>query len=157
VTCEPDFAVSQPSELVVAENSIRPTTEGRPESITVHYQLLPRSTYVVQVAPVREDVYGKNEHAPLDLLQVRNAVRIARDAHAHQYAYEILKPAQMQLNLAEDYYRGHQNKKVIGTVAREAVQTAEEARVTSVHGEEQARMDREQQENQQRAAQAEAQ
>ena len=157
ITCEPDFAVAQPSELVVAENSLRPTTEGRPESITVHYELLPRSTYVAQVTPVREDVYGKSEHAPLDLLQARNAVRIARDAHADQYAPEILKRAEMLLNQAEDYYHGNQSKKAIGTVAREAVQTAEEARATSVHGEEQARIDRERQENQERAAKAETQ
>jgi outer membrane protein OmpA-like peptidoglycan-associated protein len=157
ITCEPDFAVSQPSELIVAENSIRPTTEGRPESITVRYQALPRSTYVADVTPVRENVYGNDEDAPLDLLQARNAVRIARDAHADQYASEILKRAEMQLNQAEDYYRRHQSKKAISTVAREAVQTAEEARVTSVRGEEQARIDRERQENQQRAAQAESQ
>jgi outer membrane protein OmpA-like peptidoglycan-associated protein len=158
ITCEPDFAVSQPSELVVAENSLRPTTEGRPESVTVRYQVFPRSIYVSQVTPVKEDVYSDNDqHAPLDLLEARNAVRIARDAQAAQYAPEILKHAEMLLNEAEDYYRGNQNKKSIGTVAREAVQTAEEARVTSVRGEEQARIDRERQENQQRAAQAEAQ
>src|SRR5438552_16747908 len=41
-TGEPDFAVSQPSELVVAENSLRPTTEGQPESVTVRSEVLPR-------------------------------------------------------------------------------------------------------------------
>ncbi len=157
ITCEPDFAVSQPSELVVAENSVRPTTEGRPELVTVRYQVFPRSIYVSQVTPVQQDVYRNDEHAPLDLLEARNAVRIARDAQAAQYAPEILKRAEMLLNEAEDYYRGNQNKKAIGTVAREAIQTAEEARVTSVRGEEQARIDRERQEAHERTAQAQAQ
>ena len=142
---------------MVAENSLRPTTEGRPESVTVRYQVFPRSIYVSQVTPVKDDVYRDNDqHAPLDLLEARNAVRIARDAQAAQYAPEILKHAEVLLNEAEDYYRGKQNKKSIGTVAREAVQTAEEARVTSIRGEEQARIDRERQENQRRAAQAQA-
>ena len=157
ITCEPDFAVSQPSEFVVAENQLRPTTEGRPESVTVRYNVFPRSIYVAQVSGVQQDVYRNDEHAPLDLLEARNAVRIAKDARADQYASDILKHAEMLLNQAEDYYRGNQNKKAIGTVAREAVQTAEEARVTAVRGEEQARIDRERQENQERAAQAQAQ
>jgi outer membrane protein OmpA-like peptidoglycan-associated protein len=159
VTCEPDFAVSEPSELVVAENELRPTTEGRPETMTVHYNVFPRSVYVAQVSAVRQDVYGNSneDHTPLDLLEARNAVRIARDVQAGQYAPEILKRAETLLNEAEDYYRGNQSKKAIGTVAREAVQTAEEARVTSVRAEEQARIEHERQENQQRAAEAQAQ
>jgi len=157
ITAEPDFAVSQPSELVVAESWIRPTTEGRPESVDVHYQVFPRSYYVSQVGTVQNDVYAGANNVPLDLLEARNAVRIARDAHAEQYAPDILKHAEMLLNEAEDYYRGHQNKKTIGTVAREAAQTAEEARVTAVRAGEQARLDRERQENRERAEQAEKQ
>ena len=157
ITAEPDFAVSQPSELVVAESWIRPTTEGRPESVDVHYQVFPRSYYVSQVGMVQNDVYAEATNAPLDLLEAQNAVRIARDAHAEQYAPDILKHAEMLLNEAEDYYRGHQNKKTIGTVAREAAQTAEEARVTAVRAGEQARLDRERQENRERAEQAEKQ
>jgi outer membrane protein OmpA-like peptidoglycan-associated protein len=157
ITAEPDFAVSQPSELVVAENSIRPTTEGRPESVDVHYEVFPRSYYVSQVGTVQNDIYAGGTNAPLDLLEARNAVRIARDAHAEQYAPDILKHAEMLLNEAEDYYRGHQNKKTVGTVAREAAQTAEEARVTAVRSEEHARLDRERQENRERAEQAEKQ
>src|SRR5206468_11763776 len=129
-----------------------------PESVTVRYQVFPRSIYVSQVTPVKEDVYRDNDqHVPLDLLEARNAVRIARDAQAAQYAPEILKRAEMLLNQAEDYYRGNQNKKSIGTVAREAIQTAEEARVTSIRGEEQARIDSERQEAHERTVQAQAQ
>jgi len=157
ITAEPDFAVSQPSELVVAENSIRATTEGRPESVDVRYQVFPRSYYISQVGNIQNDVYAGGNNAPLDLLEARNAVRIARDAHAEQYAPEILRHAEMLLNQAEDYYREHQNKKTVGTVAREAAQTGEEARVTAVRTEQQARLDRERQENRERAEQAENQ
>jgi outer membrane protein OmpA-like peptidoglycan-associated protein len=157
ITAEPDFAVSQPSELLVGENSLRPTTEGQPESVTVRYEVFPRSMYVSQVTPVQRDVYGNDEHAPLDLLEARNAVRIARDAHADQYAPEILRRAETLLHEAEDYYHGNHSKKAVGTSAREAAQTAEEARLTSVRAEEQARLDRERQENQQRAAEAQSQ
>jgi len=156
ITSEPDFAVAQPSELVVGENSLRPTTQGQPESVTVRYEVFPRSVYVSQVTPVQRDVYGNDDRAPLDLLEARNAVRIARDAHADQYAPEILRRAETLLHEAEDDYRGNHSKKAVGTSAREAAQTAEEARVTSVRAEEQARLDRERQENQERTAQAQA-
>ena len=108
ITAEPDFAVGQPSELVVGENSLRPTTEGQPESVNMRYQGFPRSIYVSQVTHVQHDVYGNDGAVPLDLLEARNAVRIARDAHADQYAPEILKRAETLLNEAEDYYlSGH--------------------------------------------------
>jgi outer membrane protein OmpA-like peptidoglycan-associated protein len=157
ITAEPDFAVAQPSELVVGENSIRSTTEGRPESVTARYQVFPRSVYVSQVTPAMPDTYRPDEHAPLDLLEARNAVRIARDAHADEYATDILRRAETLLNEAEDYYRGNHGKKSVGTAAREAVQTAEEARVNSIHAEEQARLEHERQENRERTAQAQAQ
>ncbi len=157
ITAEPDFAVAQPSELVVGENSLRPTTEGQPESVNVRYQVFPRSIYVSQVTPVQHDVYGNDGAVPLDLLEARNAVRIARDAHADQYAPEILKRAETLLNEAEDYYRGNRSKKSVGTAAREAAQTAEEARVTSIQEEQKAQLEQERQETQERAAHAQAQ
>lgn len=156
ITAEPDFAVSEPSELVVGENSLRATTEGRPEAVDVHYQVFPRSTYVSQVAPVRQDVYGNDKNVPLDLLEAHNAVRIARDAHANQYASDILKRAETLLNQADDYYRRNQGKKPVSTMAREATQTAEEARVTALRNEQQARLERERQSTQERAEQAQS-
>src|SRR5438034_5948018 len=80
ITEEPDFAVAQPIELVVGENSLRPTTEGQPESVTVRYEVFPRSIYVSQVAAVPSERYQNDLRTPLDLLEARNAVRIARDA-----------------------------------------------------------------------------
>jgi outer membrane protein OmpA-like peptidoglycan-associated protein len=154
ITAEPDFAVSQPSEMVVAENVVGQDTKGRTETVDVHYRAFPRATYVSQVTPIQNSVYGEDKKAPLDLLEARNAVRIARDAQAQQYAPEVLRHAETLLNQAEDYYRRKQGEKPIATVAREAAQTAEEARVTSLHGAVQARVERERRENEERAARA---
>ena len=38
ITAEPDFAVSQPSEMVVAENVVGQDTKGRTETVDVHFR-----------------------------------------------------------------------------------------------------------------------
>lgn len=156
ITAEPDFAVAQPSDLVVGENVVRNTTQGRPESVDVRYETFPRSIYAAQVTPIENLVYGQDKKAPLDLLEARNAVRIAKTSNAQEYAADTLNKAESLLNQAEDYYRRKQGTKPIATVAREAVQTAEEARVAAVHGAEQAHVEQQRKENEERAAKARA-
>jgi hypothetical protein len=56
VTAEPYFAVTQPSDLVVAQNIIRSDTKGREEAINVKYELLPRGLYAAQVEPLKDVV-----------------------------------------------------------------------------------------------------
>jgi outer membrane protein OmpA-like peptidoglycan-associated protein len=157
ITAEPDFAVSAPSELVVAQNSVRPETKGGTETVGVRYEVLPRSAYISQVEPVEKSIYGDDKKAPSDLIQARNAVRVARDAHADEYAPEIFQRAETLLNQAEDYYRRKQGEKPISTVARHAVQTAEEARVMSLKAEQQARIERERRETERRTEEAQSQ
>jgi outer membrane protein OmpA-like peptidoglycan-associated protein len=157
ITAEPDFAVSAPSELVVAQNSVRPDTKGGTETVDVRYEVLPRSAYISQVEPVEKSIYGADKKAPLDLIQARNAIRVARDAHADEYAPEIFQRAQTLLNQAEDYYRRKQGDRPISTVARHAVQTAEEARVMSLKAEQQARIERERRETERRTEEAQSQ
>jgi hypothetical protein len=60
-----------------------------------------------------------------DLLEARNAVRIAKDAQADEYATDTVRHAQSLLSQAEEYLAQDRSDKSIGTVAREAVQTAE--------------------------------
>src|SRR5215469_1157916 len=156
VTAEPYFAVTQPSDLVVAENIVRPDTKGREEAIDVKYELLPKGLYAAQVQPLRDVVYGIDSKAPLDLFEARNAVRIARAAKADQYASSSFAKAEADLKQAEDYYRRKQGKTPIGTVAREAVQTAEEARVISLKRQEEDRVESEKQAAAAREAQAKA-
>lgn len=159
ITAEPDFAVTQPSELVVAENSLRTNTKGTPEPIDVHYRVYPRSVYISTLSPAPADIYRDHKNAPLDLLEARNAVRIADSSHADQYASDALHRAEDFLRQAEDDFNSHHSDKTIETAARSAVQAAEEARSNAVHLSYQARLDRERREAQQRAenAQNEAQ
>src|SRR5579864_2319059 len=156
VTAEPYFAVTQPSDLVVAENVIRADTKGREEAINVKYELLPRGLYAAQVEPLRDVVYGIDTKAPLDLFEARNAIRIARAAKADQYASSTFAKAEQDLKQAEDYYRRKQGRTPIGTVAREAAQTAEEARLISLRRQEEERVQKEKEAAAAREAQAKA-
>jgi outer membrane protein OmpA-like peptidoglycan-associated protein len=156
VTAEPYFAVTQPSDLVVAQNVVRRDTKGREEAIDVRYELLPKGLYASQVEPLRDVVYGIDSKAPLDLFEARNAVRIARSAKAEQYASSSFAKAEADLKQAEDYYRRKQGRTPIGTVAREAVQTAEEARVMSLKRQEEERVAKEKEAAAAREAQAKA-
>jgi outer membrane protein OmpA-like peptidoglycan-associated protein len=156
VTAEPYFAVTQPSDLVVAENVIRADTKGREEAINVKYELLPRGLYAAQVEPLRDVVYGIDSKAPLELFEARNAVRIARAAKADQYASSSFAKAEEDLKQAEDYYRRKQGRTPIGTVAREAAQTAEEARVMSLKRQEEERIAKDKEAAAAREAQARA-
>lgn len=157
VTAEPDFAVAQPSDLIVAQNEIRRDTKGGIEPVNVTFQLISRDTYNSQVQPINSTVYDVSNKTPLDLLEARNAVRIAKDAGADKYAPSELQKAQDLLNRAEDYYRRKQGNGPIGTVAREAAQTAEEARVMTIKREEEERAELERKAAADREAQAQAQ
>jgi len=156
VTAEPYFAVTEPSDLVVAENIIRSDTKGREEGINVKYELLPKGLYAAQLEPLRDVVYGIDRKAPLDLFEARNAVRVARAAKADQYAASSFEKAEADLKQAEDYYKRKQGRTPIGTVAREAVQTAEEARVMSLKRQEDERLAQEREAAAAREARAKA-
>src|SRR5258708_22881677 len=47
VTAEPYFAVSQPSDVVVLENEVRPETTGAVERVDAKYELLKRASHVL--------------------------------------------------------------------------------------------------------------
>ena len=132
VTAEPYFAVTQPSDVVVMENFVREDTTGTIEQVDAKYELLQRGQYTLNVnradiKPVRLD-----RKVPLELYEARNAVQIARWTGAEQYAAETFQKAVQGLENAEGYLQGKAGKKPIGTVAREAVQMAEDARIITV-------------------------
>jgi outer membrane protein OmpA-like peptidoglycan-associated protein len=108
------------------------------------------------VQPINSPVYEVSNKTPLDLLEARNAVRIAKDAGASQYAAAELQKAQDLLNRAEDYYHRKQGNGPIGTVAREATQTADEARVMSIKREQDAEVEQERKAAADQTAQAQA-
>ncbi|MBV9609569.1 MAG: DUF4398 domain-containing protein, partial [Acidobacteria bacterium] len=157
VTAEPYFAVTQPSDVVVLENVVTDKTKGFERPIVARYSLLPRHLYLATAEPIRDLVYGKDPKAPLDLLEARNALRIARAAGAQTYATGSLGHAEELLRQAEDYYTRKQNKNSIATVAREACQTAEEARVMSIRRAEEERIAAERRAAEMRVAEAQQQ
>ncbi len=157
VSAEPYYAVTQPSEKVIAQNEPGNEVKGWIRAIDVQYQVLPAATYASQNAPIQEPVYGIDKNVPLSLKEARNAVRIAKIAHADQYASQALQRAQQLLSQADDYYSRKQNDKAIATVAREATQAAEAARVSAMKAEQQAKIDAEQRAAQEKAAKAQAQ
>ena len=132
VTAEPYFAVTQPGNMVVMENVVRTDTVGKEENIDARFELLGRGTYASVNTRINDAIFGIDRKTPLDLFEARNAVRIAHIANADKYAPTILVKADQQLRQAEEAYARKQGKSVIGTAAREAVETAEEARVMAV-------------------------
>jgi outer membrane protein OmpA-like peptidoglycan-associated protein len=132
VTAEPYFAVTQPSDLVVMENFVRTDTTGTIEQVDAKYELLQRGQYVLNVAPREIQPRVLDPKVPLELYEARNAVQIARWTGAEQYAGDTFQKAVQGLDNAEGYLIGKAGKKPIGTVAREAVQMAEDARIITV-------------------------
>jgi outer membrane protein OmpA-like peptidoglycan-associated protein len=68
----------------------------------------------------------------LELYEARNAVQIARWTGADRYAADTFLKATQGLENAEGYLIGKAGKRPIGTVAREAVQMAEDARIITI-------------------------
>jgi outer membrane protein OmpA-like peptidoglycan-associated protein len=132
VTAEPYFAVTQPSDVVVMENFVRPDTTGTIEEVDAKYELLARGQYVFNVKPGEVRPRELNPKVPLELYEARNAVQIARWTGAAQYANDTFQKAVQGLDNAEGYLIGKAGKKPIGTVAREAVQMAEDSRIITV-------------------------
>jgi outer membrane protein OmpA-like peptidoglycan-associated protein len=97
-----------------------------------------------------------NPKVPLDLLQARNAVAIAKAAGAGHYSPDSLAKAEENLARAEDYLKRKQGKTPIGTMARGATQMAEDARVLTVQRKEQERIAAEKRAQEEARAKAEA-
>ena len=132
VTAEPDFAVTQPSDVVVMENFVRQDTTGTIEQVDAKYELLQRGQYTLNVNPSELKPLRLDRKVPLELYEARNAVQIARWTGAEHYAGETFQKAVQGLENAEGYLQGKAGEKPIGTVAREAVQMAEDARIITV-------------------------
>ena len=132
VTAEPYFAVTQPGNMVVLENILGPTTQGKVENIDAQYELLGRGIYSSSNTKIENAIFGIDRKTPLELFEARNAVRIARIAQADKYAASSLAKAEQQLKNAEEVYSRKSDKKFVSAAAREVVETAEEARVMAV-------------------------
>ncbi|MGD0772752.1 MAG: OmpA family protein [Candidatus Solibacter sp.] len=132
VTAEPYFAVTQPSDVVVMENFVRKDTTGTIEQVDAKYELLQRGQYTLNVNPAEIKPLRLDPKVPLELYEARNAVQIARWTGAERYAPDTFQKAVVGLQNAEGYLTGKAGRKPIGTVAREAAQMAEDARIITV-------------------------
>lgn len=139
VTAEPYFAVTQPSDAVVMENVVRDDTEGRIQTIQAKYELLKRGSYLMngdtsQLS--KKKVKPLDPGAPLDLAEARNAVALARLAGAEQHAVDTYEKASQLLANAELARERHRSNNDVMMPARQAVQTAEDARLISLQRQE---------------------
>ena len=139
VTAEPYFSVTQPSDLIVMENEVRPDTLGKFEIIDAKYELLQRGQYqklanILQLQP--------DPRIPIEIYEARNAVQIAQSSGADKYAADSFQKAQTSLQQSEDYLKRKQRKPAI-MIARETAQTAEDARVIALKRQEEEALQKE--------------
>lgn len=134
VTAEPYFAVTMPSDVVVMQNVVlNDKTQGVIEQVNAHYSLLPRGAYAETAGrhtvlhPITRD-----EKSPLELYEAINAVQIADAAGADKYAADTMATAKTSLQNAQDLDSHKGDRKQTITYAREAVQSAEDARIITI-------------------------
>jgi hypothetical protein len=136
VTAEPYFAVSKPGPVVVVENILRQDTVEESEPILVNYELLQRpENYEVTLRPAAQPeavkdqmVSQKDYEALLALYQARNSIQIAKAEGVDIYAHDTLQRAEALTQQAQKIWDGKVNRERVVMLARQATQTAEDAR-----------------------------
>ena len=128
VSAEPHFAVTAPSKAIVLRNLAR-NIKG--ESVMIA-GLTERLDYA-GLSPQPYDARGK---VPLDLVQARYALDIARGAKSDKFAPKEFTQAEQLLAKAEEAQasRKYRIRKTAPRLSRDAVQMAEDARRQGVLG-----------------------
>jgi outer membrane protein OmpA-like peptidoglycan-associated protein len=162
VTAEPYFAVTTPSDVVVLQNTVlQDKTQGIIEQVNAHVTLLPRGAYTKMAG--QDAVLNpitRNEKSPLELYEAINAVQIAKAEGADKYAADTFQTAVQNLQNAQAMDVKKSERKQEITYAREAVQSAEDARIIAIRkrkAEDEARLKRQQEEAEQSAQQSQLQ
>jgi outer membrane protein OmpA-like peptidoglycan-associated protein len=144
VTAEPYYAVRQPSNVVVLENVVRTDTKGTAEAMNTKYELMERGGYIP--TGYKFDPVVLNTKLPLEFFEARNAVRIAESEGAEQYASDSYQRAVRSMDKVDGYATSkHIDRKPMIAIARETVQTAEDAREITVRKIDEQRLDNERQ------------
>jgi hypothetical protein len=136
VTAEPYFAVARPGPVLVLENAARPDTIGKVEEVEAKYELLPGSQeYTFDVDAARR---SEQANAPLvsvaeydalsAIYQARYAIQLAKEDGVNGAAGDTLRKAEMLLQQAEAVTDRKKGSKQIVMLARQASQTAQDAR-----------------------------
>jgi outer membrane protein OmpA-like peptidoglycan-associated protein len=139
VTVEPYAAVRQPSDVVVLENQVRPGTIGKIEPIQAKTELLPRGHYVLDKQKSQDLL---NQEAPKvsmgeyeqlsQIYQAENAMALARTVNADTLAPDVFAKAQQLLQEAKQKHASKAGTSFVVQSAREAAQTADDARVIAL-------------------------
>jgi outer membrane protein OmpA-like peptidoglycan-associated protein len=132
VTAEPYFAVNMPSDVVVLENVVRADTVGTSEQITANYELMQRGGYTYDMTKAREPITDFSAKVPLEIYEARNAVSIAQSAGADTLAPDAFQKAVRSLGNADDLLAKKASRKEVIAAARDAVQTAADARAIAL-------------------------
>jgi outer membrane protein OmpA-like peptidoglycan-associated protein len=135
VTAEPYYSVTQPSDVVVMENLVRPTTQGVIENINAKFELLPRGIYTNhgKASGFTPILVGKKD--PFELYEAQNAVQLARVAGAQKYASDSFQKAEDSLQQSLKYQVQKPGQKPVITMAREACLRAEDSRIIALRAE----------------------
>ncbi len=160
VTAEPYYAVTHPSDMIVAQNEPTEKTKGSVTPIVARFEALQKGEYTMDLRPQQLPATGADyKKVPLELLQARNAVAIAKSEGAEQYAPGAMQKAQDSLTQAEEYYTDKKGSTPIRTASRAATQSAEDARVLSIQkrNDERAAAERQAERDRTQAAQQQAQ
>lgn len=130
VSAEPHFAVTAPGKAVVLRNLGR-SIKGETVKIA---GLTERLDY----AGLEARAIDPRSREPLDLVQARYALDIARAAQAEEFATREFTQAAARLAAAEEAQvsRKYSQRKTVPLLARDAVQMAEDARRQAVLGRE---------------------
>ena len=136
VTAEPYAAVRLPSDVVVMENVVRPDTIGSTQPINIKYELMPRGAYTYNVPSQLQNGGGPRlsmdrYESLVEVYQAQNAVQIAESQGAARYAPDIFARAQQQLRNAQQLNDRKADRNTVVTAARQATETAEDARVVA--------------------------
>jgi outer membrane protein OmpA-like peptidoglycan-associated protein len=129
VTAEPYYAVSDPSDAVVLGNVVVAGTSGTLQQVNVNYMLFKRGIYSYNVNAATQS-HSKSK-VPLEVEEARNAVEIAKNSGAQQYAPDVLSKAEQSLTSAEAMLKKG-DRRVIVQNSRDAVQNAAAAVQTTM-------------------------
>lgn len=129
ITAEPHYLVKLPSRMVILEN-LAPTSKNvSVQASEVYFTGDSGAFYKDTTVPtLAERDYNKT---PMELLQARRAVQIARLADAERHDPDDYTQAVNLLRQAEDAYRRGANIHEIGRISRDSISIAERAREIS--------------------------
>src|SRR5689334_8601405 len=139
ITAEPHSAVKLPSPVIVAENTLRNSTEGGIQTSSIEYSGDPGTFYIA--SSTTEPLFSADYNAPLLILGARRAVEIARRADARRYAETELREAEVKLAALEQIWpERRKNQEKYSGAAHDVMRIAENARTQAVERGIQARL-----------------